>query len=1166
MEMILTFGKGRDARPAGIIRPLCLGILILGWLAATPSSVLGQAETYNWYAYGTSGMSFHQGDPTPVHYPVNNPWGGTGGGSIFSTSLSDACGNLLLYEWMDTIFNEFHQPIYNFFGEGIMQAFLPFPDPGNPDRAYLAATFIRQDSNQNGKPFLVYAIYDRNLNGGAGGIVSDSIFSLMEPTTPGITAVQHANGRDYWLVACDTSTGDMHSYLVDPNGIDPNPVISPFNIQISQGNQEIVHSRMRANIRGDRIVFTQWESQILNVFDFDNAAGILSNWISVSGFPPPPVPWVVGIFYDIEISPNGDLLYYINYDRVYQVDLTQSTAAAMLASNQLIYQDPPSLTAFGTYLFQVYSAMQLGPDGRIYLASPFIGHYYPATTPIPSAFHTVGNIPNPDIPGPGCGFIPDSSFVMGPYGTNGDLPHFPAFYFMPREISLGSSPVCEGVPVSMHLDFPVRHPDSIRWWPGDTLPDGATATLLGDTVLHAFSTPGWYEVEAWIYQGCPEPDTLRDSIWVDPVPLADLGPDTILCQSDAPLELAVKHDSLLSHNWSTGSFWDTLSVQQSGTYWVQSSGVCGVATDTVEIRLVDPTPPDLGPDRWLCASDTIVLDGSIDLGTYLWQDGSTDSTLSVTQQGTYIVEAANLCGTFLDTLTVLFEEDPWVDLGPDSILCEGDTLWLATAFTGNGFSQYAWQNGATGGRFPAAWTGTFHLTLSNFCGSASDTVRLEFNTPLEPDLGPDSLPCEGEPMVLDPMVDARDYRWQDGSDLASLEVGTTGTYSISVSNACGTFLDSVDITRVPVPVAFLGNDTTLCLGETLELAPAIPGQDIRWGDGSGGGSYRVDAAGTYSVWTANLHCMDSARINIGYAPAPVAELGPDKAICGGSVRIVDVAQASASYRWEDGTTEPRREFTEGGTYWVAVSTACATASDTLILEGLPRPVVELGPDSVLCPGDSILFDVRMEGASYEWADGFSGGIRTIRNPGYLHVVLRSVCGSASDERFLHPGAQPEIRLEGDSVACEDTPVRVRAWSSDAITWPDGSGGEYFLWEAPGPVWASAWNECGTDADTLLIRRIPCGCPITVPNAFSPNGDGPNETISPIHGGCPFTRYRWQVFARNGQLLFSTQDPSAVWDGTHGGAPLPQGAYAWILDFGLEDGTTRVISGVMTLIR
>ncbi|WNJ21563.1 gliding motility-associated C-terminal domain-containing protein [Pontibacter sp. G13] len=1140
-----------------------------------PLQVHAQGEVQNWVLPTKAGMSFQQGAaPIPIPY-----FGSTTSYSIgrFSGfSLSDPCGNLMLYWRRDTLWNASHQVLtYTTPTGGENHSYFNCPDPGNPDRYYLIRAERPKDSLPYYVPFLYdkllpdlrYQIFDRSLNGGNGGLVPGGSFHINDRSSHAATVIRHANGTDFWIVNFDVGNGEFHSYLVSASGISQTPVISPTNGTIpnfSLNYDDVKDYTMRANPQGDRVAMAcAFPNNELYLMDFDNTNGSF-------GLPTYIVPVIsdpLSNIWHVAFSPNGELLYYTAWfdNVVHQLEAKLPTQTAIQNSIQVIHVDTLITNTPFTPHNHKYWAIQLSPDGHVYLASMYLGWYDPHNDPIPLHFSPVSHIPNPDVVGPGCGFVADT-MTFGPYGSRGILPFFPAMYFRPRVVQIqpdsAGAPICDGDTVSMSLDYTMRPPDSIRWW----ITDGNMVSMLADTARYAFQQHGWHEIEAWVYLGCPEADTVRDSIWVDPTPRADLGIDTSLCQWDAPMTWSVTQDSLIQYLWSDGSSADTFAASQTGTYWVETYGICGAVRDTVHLRVVNPAPPELGPDRWLCALDTIVLDGSIDLGTYLWTDGSSDSTLTVTQQGTYIVEAANLCGTFLDTLTVLFEEDPWVDLGPDSILCEGDTLWLAAAFSSNGFSQYAWQNGATGSRFPAAWTGTFHLTLSNFCGSASDTVRLEFDTPLAPDLGPDSLPCEGEPMVLDPMVDAREYRWQDGSDLTSLEVGTTGTYSVSVSNACGNFHDSVDITRVPVPVAFLGNDTTLCFGETLELAPAIPGQDIRWGDGSGGGSYRVAAAGTYSVTTANLHCMDSARIDIGYAPAPVAELGPDRPICGGSVKIVDVAQASASYRWDDGTTDPRREFTEGGTYWVAVTTACATAADTLILEGLPRPMVELGPDAVLCQGDSIRFDVRMEGASYEWADGFSGGIRTIRNPGYLHVTLHSVCGSASDERFLHPGVQPEIRLEGDSVACEGTPVRIRAWSSDDITWPDGSGGEYFLWEAPGPVWASAWNECGTDADTLLIRRIPCGCPVTVPNAFSPNGDGPNETISPIHGGCSFTRYRWQVFARNGQLLFSTQDPSAVWDGTHRGAPLPQGAYAWTLDFGLEDGTTRGMGGVMTLIR
>ncbi|MDO8965007.1 MBG domain-containing protein, partial [Algoriphagus sp.] len=82
------------------------------------------------------------------------------------------------------------------------------------------------------------------------------------------------------------------------------------------------------------------------------------------------------------------------------------------------------------------------------------------------------------------------------------------------------------------------------------------------------------------------------------------------------------------------------------------------------------------------------------------------------------------------------------------------------------------------------------------------------------------------------------------------------------------------------------------------------------------------------------------------------------------------------------------------------------------------------------------------------------------------------------------------------------------------------------------------------------------------NSFTPNGDGINDTW-----GVPDLRYfrgvRVQVFDRNGERLFYTEDADTRWDGTYKGKEMPVGTYFWIIEV-IETGNVR--RGILTLLR
>ncbi|HLG35901.1 MAG TPA: gliding motility-associated C-terminal domain-containing protein [Bacteroidia bacterium] len=139
------------------------------------------------------------------------------------------------------------------------------------------------------------------------------------------------------------------------------------------------------------------------------------------------------------------------------------------------------------------------------------------------------------------------------------------------------------------------------------------------------------------------PDQLTNS------PLANLGNDTILCQGQT---ITLNGGSAASYLWSNGSTASSINVSVSGTYWVQASnGPCS-ATDSITIFINQYPIPNLGNDTTLCQGQTLTLNGG-SATSYLWSNGSTDSSINAAASGTYWVQTSNGPCSINDTLSVL---------------------------------------------------------------------------------------------------------------------------------------------------------------------------------------------------------------------------------------------------------------------------------------------------------------------------------------------------------------------------------------------------------------------------------------------------------------------------------------------------------------------------------
>jgi gliding motility-associated-like protein len=81
-------------------------------------------------------------------------------------------------------------------------------------------------------------------------------------------------------------------------------------------------------------------------------------------------------------------------------------------------------------------------------------------------------------------------------------------------------------------------------------------------------------------------------------------------------------------------------------------------------------------------------------------------------------------------------------------------------------------------------------------------------------------------------------------------------------------------------------------------------------------------------------------------------------------------------------------------------------------------------------------------------------------------------------------------------------------------------------------------------DTIIAHLEPQEYAYYGPNAFTPNGDGINDTWRPINNVVDIERYELDVYDRWGRTVFTSTDPFEEWDGTFGGSLVPLGVYAY----------------------
>ena len=249
--------------------------------------------------------------------------------------------------------------------------------------------------------------------------------------------------------------------------------------------------------------------------------------------------------------------------------------------------------------------------------------------------------------------------------------------------------------------------------------------------------------------------------------------------------------------------------------------------------------------------------------SYLWNTGSTATTISTTLSGVYYVASTLGCHVALDSidLTVI----PYnVTLSiVDTAFCFPGKYSLVAA---NGYSGYLWQDGTAGPTYPVSATGAYWSVSHGRCAKHTDSFNVSHKD-LTLSLGPDTTVCMNyliEPSVKD--TNAK-FLWQDGATSPNYSASHTGTYTATVSLGGCTATDAIDVRffhwEHDIP------DTFICKGEKFAIPLTVTppqGGTVLWENGSTSTSRVVSDSGIYWVYIKKNECeiLDTIRVNTGY--------------------------------------------------------------------------------------------------------------------------------------------------------------------------------------------------------------------------------------------------------------------------------------------------------------
>lgn len=688
----------------------------------------------------------------------------------------------------------------------------------------------------------------------------------------------------------------------------------------------------------------------------------------------------------------------------------------------------------------------------------------------------------------------------------------------------------------------------------DWMPTTGLSDPFSGTPQLVLSTSAMYTVEITSpATGC----STTDSIMVqNNAANVELGNDTSLCAGDS-----LVYDFTGAYPGATWLWMGTtpgpqFAATDSGLVWVDVQYQGCSSTDSIAVSLVIPPLVDPGPDTNFCAGDSVLLQAaSAGPGVqYVWSNGSTQQTVWAATPGSWqLIVNNNGCS---DSATVMVAEIPLpiANPGPDTSFCTGDSVLLQAASAGPG-AQYLWTGGSSQQQIWADSAGTWQLLVNNSgCIDSASVTVIEATIPIA-DAGADTNYCAGDSVLLQaaPAGPGVMYQWTDSSTQQTVWATTPGSWQLIVSNLGCNDTSTVLVSELPVPVANPGTDTSYCAGDSVLLQAAFAGAGAQylWTGGSTQQHVWAATPGNWQLVVNNNGCSDSASVLVTEGSALSVNLGNDTAICTGDVLVLNAESGpGVAYLWSDTTAGPQITVDSAGSYWVQVSGPACTKSDTIVLTLLDAPSFSLGPDSALCPGDSLVLSAFHANplVTYLWSTASVDTAITVSMPGpYWAQATLGLC-QATDTIVIDTSLFQGISLGNDTVLCAGDALVLDASTAAALSyaWSTGAIDPLITISQQGQYSITVQHPCGIGSDTLDVAIDLCSCVPEVPNVFTPNGDGINDelAINCVETGS----WDFSVFSRWGVELFRTPRPHGHrWTGhTYSGLVVEAGVYFTVL--------------------
>lgn len=542
-----------------------------------------------------------------------------------------------------------------------------------------------------------------------------------------------------------------------------------------------------------------------------------------------------------------------------------------------------------------------------------------------------------------------------------------------------------------------------------------------------------------------------------------------------------------TYNWSNGQTTQSIIVNQSGNYSVSVNSGSGCASVSAPVAVSVMPPPTVtvsaSGNTSICQGQTVALTANGG-STYNWSNGASGSTITVNNSGNYSVVAtgSNGCTASSQPINVSVSQTPPATISTSgaTTFCQGGAVTLSAPA---GYT-YSWSNGKNTSQITVSTSGNYSVTVSsgNNCSSTSQPVSVNVNALPAATVsasGPVVF-CQGSNVTLTASGGVS-YLWSNGQNSTSITTGSTGSFSVLVTdiNGCSANSNIINVIANPVPTASISvnGPSTLNIGQTTTLV-AQGGSSYVWQPGGQTtSSITVSAAGSYTVTATNVQgcsaTSQAVNINAGTI-TPVQISGNATAdLCQGQSLTLKATGGSNLIWQPGGQTTSNIAVNTPGTYIVRSrdNNGNTLSADTILVIARPTPMKPVISITYIPNTAFQLNAFEPSAIKYSWSNGSTTSSINVNQSMTLGVVAINAFGCTSGLTSIETGSV----ITKSCVATDMLTAYQISDTTAVLGWNPAVSGDQFVIR----YWAYGTNnifseQIAGNLSTLRVRNLAPG--------------------------------------------------------------------------------------------